>query len=572
MQTSSDTPSEDGGGGALRRYGPVVAIVVVVALIAGVVIANAGSEDEKDAVGNAKNVKRPDGAISWSEADEAGTTDDYEWPATCDKETGRVAMPYYFTPECYANVEDNGGATSRGVTGDEIKVVFYSAPENDAVLDYITGPIANDDKPPEIEETTKNYSEMFGALYQTYGRKVVVEVLKASGQSQDEVAARADAKRAVEEMGAFAVWGGPALTTAWADEISALGAICIGCLVGTSDWVEERAPYLYSITMSGKQVNIHASEYVGKKLAGKPAEFAGDEALQDKERVFGHIYIQSSEESDITAAQFKDVLAEQDVELAEVLPYELDPARLAEQATSVISKLKAAGVTTVLLQGDPIAPSNFTQEATAQQYFPEWVIAGGTLVNTTVFGRVYDQEQWQHAFGVSTGAVPTKPEDGAAYRLHDWYFGEEPPAAKTSPVLYPNPSLFYAGLQNAGPNLTPETFRDGLFSADPIDELALTAPSLTWGDHGRWNDYDLGSKADWAGIDDMTEIWYDADATGADETRTEGTGMLRFVDGGKRYLAGEWTDELKVFEEEGSVMMYEEAPESEQVKDYDPPS
>jgi hypothetical protein len=571
MQTSSDEPSEDGGGGALRRYGPVVAIVVVVALIAAVVIANAGGDDTEDAVGDAKNVKRPSGAISYNQAKEDGTVDDHEWPDTCDTETGRIAMPYYFAGECFANADDNGGETSPGVTGDTIKVVFYSAPENDAVLDYITGPIKNDDTPAEIEQTTQNYAEMFGALYQTYGRKVEVEILKASGQSQDEVAARADAKRAVQEMGAFAVWGGPALTPAWADEIAALGAICIGCMVGSSEWVEDRAPYLYTVTMSGKQNNVHAAEYVTKKLAGKNAELAGDEAMHDQERVFGHLYISSSEESKVSADYLGELLDEQDIDLAEVLSYQLEPARLAEQATSIISKLKSAGVTTVLLQADPIAPSTFTEEATAQEYFPEWVIAGGLLSDTSVFGRAYDQKQWAHAFGFSNTRAASLPADQtAAFRLHEWFFGEDPPAVKSSPVLYPNPSVFFNGVQSAGPNLTPETFRDGIFSATPRD-LAQTAPLLTWGDHGFWSDYDLGAKVDWAGIDDATEIWYDPEATGLDESRTEGKGMVRFVDGGQRYLPGDWTEDLKVFEEEGSVILYEEVPESERVKDYDPP-
>ena len=70
---------------------------------------------------------------------------------------------------------------------------------------------------------------MMNALYQTYGRKVVLKFLDASGTSENGTAARADAVKAVEELGAFAVWGGPVLAPAWTEEIKARGVICLGC-------------------------------------------------------------------------------------------------------------------------------------------------------------------------------------------------------------------------------------------------------------------------------------------------------------------------------------------------------
>ena len=58
--------------------------------------------------------------------------------------------------------------------------------------------------------------------------------------------------------------------------------------------------------------------------------------------------------------------------------------------------------------------------------------------------------------------------------------------------------------------------------------------------------------------DDATAVWWDPDATGKDEAGNEGTGMLRYVDGGRRYLPGEWpTDPIPFFEEEGSVTIYD---------------
>lgn len=500
MQPSSDQPTDPEGSNALRRYGPIVAIVAVIAVIAGLVLAGGGDDDEAAETTDDRTettdggtettdgeATRPEGAISWTQAQDDDL--DVTFPETCDEETGRAAIPYFFAAECFADVEDNGGETHRGVTEDSITVVYYSEPETDAVLDFITGPIANDDTRGQIEETVQGFMELFGTYYQTYGRTVDFRVVEASGSSTDEVAARADAQRAIEEHQPFAAIGGPTLTNAWADEMAAGGVVCISCgATGNEQFRADRAPYLISIGMAGNQTDAHAAEWVSKRLLGKPAEHGGD-AVADQERVFGHVYITSSEESDQNARGFADGLSEAGVELAEQLSYELDPGRLPEQATSIISKLKQSGVTTVLLQADPVAPATFTQEATAQEYFPEWAVVGGTLVDTNTFGRVFEQEQWQHAFGITGNAVPLPPETTAGFALYEWFHGSPPPADQTAPILFPSPSLFFALLQGAGPELTPETFNQALFAYTPT-QRAITQPSLSWGDHGIWEDTD----------------------------------------------------------------------------------
>ena len=92
-----------------------------------------------------------------------------------------------------------------------------------------------------------------------------------------------------------------------------------------------------------------------------------------------------------------------------------DPATIQQQASQVITKLKTAGVTSVIFSGDPVAPRDFTKEATAQEYFPEWIVAASTLVDVTAFARTYDQQQWAHAFGVTQLAARGNPEKSGAY-------------------------------------------------------------------------------------------------------------------------------------------------------------
>lgn len=574
MLPSSDGPEVDRSK-VLRRWGPLAALALVAVIVLAVlVVGGGGSDDDEDAAaggggggdGAGQEAEAPDGAVSWSEAEEAGTTDELTWPDTCDQETGQVAMPYLLAAECYADVEgDNGGETSKGVTGEAIKVVAYVPPESDPVYEYITQAIANDDTVEDVSQTVQGYVDAFNATYQTYGREVDLEILVGSGSANDEVAARADAVRAADEMGAFAVLGGPVLTSAFADELAAREVVCVGCTAGNPEYFQERAPYLWSTAINADQVLVHLVEYMEKKLAGKPAEFAGDEALTGEERVFGYLWIESNDTSAEQAEKLEEMLSEAGIELAESISYTLDPARLQEQATSVITRLKQAGVTTVLFSGDPVAPGPFTTEATAQDFHPEWLLGPQALVDTVAFSRTYDQEQWEHAFGPSPLTVNLPQTERSPFKVYEWFNGELPPAADTSSVIMPNPALFFSGIQSAGPNLTPETFRDGLFSR-PQTPIYRTQASISFGDQGFW-DY----AEDYNGSDNMTEIWWDPDATGEDEIGREGTGMWRYVDGGARYLPGEWTDEVKLFDEEGSDTILDTPPEDETPPDYPAP-
>jgi hypothetical protein len=564
MQPSSAGSGPDRGSN-LRRYGPIIAIVVVIAIVAVVVLVASGSDDKKTASTASGSTSSqasglPEGAIPFSQK---GSHPEATFPSTCDTSTGKVAIPFFYAPECFANVADNGGATANGVTKDTVTVVVYLSPDTDPILDFITAPIHNDDTADQIQATYEGFTDLFNQYYQTYNRKVVLKFLHGSGPSDDEVAARADAVKATEELGAFAVWGGPVLAPAWTEEIKAHNVICLGC-----PDIEDPKPVVFPITASGDQTRTHLAEYIIKKLKDKPAQFAGDDAFKSKTRTFGQIYINTAGSSaDADAAAFKQRLSDGGVTIDQV-PYRLDDL-IANPgvATNVISKLKADGVTTVVVNTDPIAPKSFTEEATKQNYFPEWVYGGSALVDTNAFGRTYDQKQWAHAFGITSLAARTTKEVADRFDLYRWFKGTEAPANDTVGVLAPQPELFFAGLQFAGPKLTVDTFRQGLFAATaPTDARTTTAVGISYGDHGIWPD------TDFYGIDDFTEIWWDPNASGPDEIDNEGNGLMRFVDQGKRYRPGEWPSDLRVFDPANTSTLLDTLPTAETPKEYPSPA
>jgi len=553
----------------------VVAIVAAVAVAGGVLVLSGGDDGDEGAAGTTtvadtgsagarSSDDLPEGVLPFSVAEAEGI--DVDWPDTCNTELGQVAYPSYFAPECYAPFEgDNGGETAPGVTADSIKVVWYLAPEVDPIIDFISEGISDDSRA-EVEETVSGFNELYADFGETYGREIDLEFYDATGTADDEVAARADAVAIAEDIAPFMVLNGPLLTSAFAEELAAREISCLQCGPNQpTDFYADADPYLLTITMNAEQGQVHTSDFVGQQLAGRNAEFAGDD-LAAQERTFGLVYLDSVEGADQNLSDFEDLLADEDVTLAETVGYD-SPVTLQTTAASVIAKLKDAGVTSVLFSGDPVAPRELTREATAQDYFPEWIITpSSVLVDTTVFARTYDQEQWAHAFGVVTGAARGNPDNQGTGFVYEWYFGEEPPAADTVALLSAQLTTFYNVVQGVGPDLTAQNFRDTIFAAERTPP-AVTQPSLSWGDKDIWPD------TDWLGIDDTTVVWWDPEATGPDERGDEGVGMWAYVEGGRRYLPGEWPDtDTLAFDPEGAVTIYEERPPGEEVPDYPSPA
>jgi hypothetical protein len=459
------------------------------------------------------------------------TFPDYEWVENCDLRTGRIRIPSVYSPPCVPRYEgDNGGSTSPGVTEDTIKVVAYRSPTGSDILAALQGMT---DKPEDVTTTGLAFREMLSELYETYGRRVEFIRFEGSGAADDPVAAKADAIKVAEEIKPFASIGGPAITFTYAEELASRGIVCIACTVAVPDaFAQEHAPYVWGLTPSPEQFLRTLGEYVTRRLVDQKAEFAGP-ALRDKERVFGVVHFEQDPPvfgavADLayetgSALGFKTEVTE---------TYTLDVAKLPERAASIIAKMKASGVTTILFLGDPIMPVSLTAAATAQGYEPEWIVTGTVLTDTTAFGRNYDQSQWAHAFGISNLAGRRPQEKQEAYRLHEWFHGEPPAAKLNTGVIYPPLFMLFLGIHLAGPNLTPATFRDGMFNYPPSGG-GPTNPQISFGNHGYF------AEPDYFTIDDAAEIWWDADLSGRDEQGKDGTGMWSYAQRGKRYLPGE---------------------------------
>lgn len=480
---------------------------------------------------------------------------------TC-RPDGRQAGISRYMPPCASFSGFNGGATARGVTEDAIKIVRYRGPLDpgtQAILE--SGNLADD---PETQK--RSYEALltyYNQHHQTYGREVVM-VDYEGGDLEDDEAMRADAVKIANDIRAFAVIVGTPeapIPQVLARELAQRGVICICTTSLTSTWYQENPPYVFSSLPTITEYSRHIAEYIGKRLAGKKARWAGDElnpaqGYTQMERRFGLVYLEGTRgRANPDARRAKDELlaelAKYGVRLHKVIGYMYDPGRNQQDVTNVIAQLKAANITTVIPYVDPLYPILFTQEATRQTYFPEWFISGTGLSDTTTAGRLYDQQQWRHAFGVSPLWVTWVDERNSA-GWREYHHGRPQDADGDEGVLINIYRAYFQtlfhGIQLAGPRLTPDAFARGEFSYPKTGGTAAL-PLV-------FRNRQLPTE-----IKDFTEVWYDVDRQGKDERGEDGRGMVMKANMGERYLLGEWpSSNAAAFRDEGAIAVSDNPP------------
>lgn len=560
---------------ALRRYGPLVAIIAVVVVVAIFVAVSQSGNDASKATTN-PSTPVPKGPLTYPEAQAQHKAGSINWGPNCDTSTGKVKVPLTYAPPCVQPYDPtpkngkpaNGGATAPGVTADTITIALYQS-QPDPVQQGFFQQTGSDESLKTEADTVRAYLDFFQSHYETWGRKINLVIVKGSGAPDDEAAAKADAIKVATQVKAFASWGGPSETSAYANELATRGVLCLGdCLLAASDsFATDTAPHTWLTFPSTDQSAELWTQFITREVAGRKAVHAGDPKLRDQVRRFGLVrFDETFAGLDQSGKQFVSALRSKGVKLAAQAPYQLDVSKFQESARTIIAKMKAAKVTSVIFAGDPLTPSFLTKEATAQKYFPEWIILGAAYTDTSLFGRQYDQKQWAHAFGVSELPAPVAESQDQFATILDWQTGK-PPAAKTYKVLVQAPLIFFTGLHLAGPDLTDETFRDGLFRYPSIATTKPTWLHISWGKQGIW------PGTDWFGSDDATLIWWNPNATGTDEVGNTGKGMYEYAEGGRRYLPNGWPQgPARVFDPATSIVTFKTVPPDQRPPSYPPPA
>ena len=459
--------------------------------------------------------------------------------------------------------DDNGGATYQGVSADTIKVVALLPNEAQRANPGGAAPINRvDNSRGTYENAVHDGLLAYLPWFETWGRDIEVKFLTSSGS--DEAAQRADAVTAkaqkpfaamhfiVEGLDVFEAEMANAKVLSWG-----YGT--------TSDKALKQAPYRWG--QSDAQAGaVNTAEVVGKQLVGKKAEFAGSDDIKQQTRKLGVVYMPNL----IDVKGLKDGLADFKGSVAVESPYDGngatfgDPTTSQEQAPLFVSKMKASGVTTVILFSDVSMTKAVMEEATKQEWYPEWFFTGAVYHDIGALARTYPTEQSAQAFGISflnpyvvPDPVPAPPAMSLTDQLipHNWYWG----LGRGTQGNSVGSQLLWMlnGIHTAGPNLTPKTFQQGLFALPATNGAAsgYTTNSMTAYGRTAGLSYDEYMTQ---GLD-YAPWWWDPDQFGPSSGNLgDGQGVGWYVDGAKRYKAGTWPEkQFAWFDEGGAVFKFD---------------
>ncbi|HZU72623.1 MAG TPA: hypothetical protein VE990_07605 [Acidimicrobiales bacterium] len=460
-------------------------------------------------------------------------------PSFCPFGVGDPPLQFnspYAPPCAPAYTGRNPGSTYHGVSATTVKIAV--ADDTGATFSS-NGPVA--DQPTAAENSAERFftdMQIFlNHTFQFWGRSLQLiadtQGSGANGDTKAEVAAAKD----------YQVFGAVGYTPPFCPEAvhDAMPNFCRVAVYPLPVYQQDQ-PYLYSWWMNETLQDQFLAESVCSNLVGRRAEWAGA-GIQGKVRKFGLIYSEG--------AQFpvdgNDILADLKSTCGLVpavsVGYDInqnDPNGSQALADAVV-KFQANGVTTVIDEMDYVAGIEVTDQANSSGYVPEWYMDGASGIDRNQLAALMNQAEWSHAFGLTNDEMEIPPADWACYQV----------IQEVDPGFSPNQTLctyhfeslvqMAAGIQAAGPDLTPATLERGLIR----------------------NGYKFYSRPAWPagggfGPDDPTyiknaaEIWWNPGAT--NPVTGDPTGAYEYLDGGARYRLGQLPPGERPYFSQGSTV------------------
>lgn len=406
----------------------------------------------------------------------------------------------------------NPGKTYQGVSESEVKILYYRGKGSDAVDTILKAQGAFVDVPTQVAFFTV-MAEFINKHYETYGRTVKIEVFegKCNTIPPDYRCLRNEARQVVAEKQPFMVFDHTSLHSPFFAELSATKTINLGGWHFRDQFNKAWAPYHYDVWMSGTQLAQAFGQFYCAQLHGKKAIYAGDEAIKQRTRVLGVISTNDPENKK-TVDDLKAELSKCGASVAHEYYYAQDISTADQQRRAGVAKMREAPEsTTVLCMCDLVAPAFLYQTQEEQRYYPENAVAGTGFMDADKAARSYDtllpsdptcrcNHQFENAFGLSAiGAQENyeKGEDLAGRIYKALGKGNKAPFdAATAYAEYT--SLIGTMIQQAGPNLNPQTVAAGLAKTPA---LAVKSPHR----EGRSI---RPAEGDFTWIDDMRMVYW----------------------------------------------------------------
>jgi hypothetical protein len=169
-------------------------------------------------------------------------------------------------------------------------------------------------------------------------------------------------------------------------------------------------------------------------------------------------------------------------------------------------------ITTVISACDPITLIYLTGDLDNAHYLPEFINAGVAFTDEDLLAQLFDQGAWAHAFGITNNG------DTPPYGASLGYFAAKSvdpnnPPAHVVDQIYEDLYMLALGIQGAGPDLTPQTFQQGLQNYSGGN-----------GQYGPWT-FDFEGRPEWTPQHEYRYEWWNPNAVSGYD-REKGTWVV----------------------------------------------
>jgi hypothetical protein len=461
-------------------------------------------------------------------------------PRACPRGFGnppRQIESVYSAPCAGPFNEDNGGATYKGVTANEIRVALIMCTNVMASKNGLIDENATDGN--GRDKTLRAYQRYFNQNYQFYGRHLqIVSLNPKDGNTCNETANKAMVTEADDTYHSFGIMADIGYT--YQEAVRRKMVVEAHWTAGQPDYYRRNFPYMFSPTLDADKLVDANVEFLCKQIVGKPAANTDDPNINGKPRKLGIVSWAGSDWG-ASGQVYQDALAKRcnaKFDAVETVDTFSESANSAQTWSSVVTKFKLEGITTILFGIDYVFGGQIANAASAQDYYPEWIVCGCFAWDTNIAMHFFvNSAQWRHAFGITAREVPRAQPETDWYRAYQSVEPSGDPDETVGLVVFNSLVHLANGIQMAGPNLTPETFMQGLF------KVPARPPDPAWSIGGGFSPGDL-TYPDYVGF-----IWWNPTDLAPDDST--GPGAYRHVYQGKKFRIGELPEEPIPFFKDG---------------------
>jgi hypothetical protein len=462
------------------------------------------------------------------------------------------------SPPCVAYFDgDNGGATYKGVTAEEIRVLWHIGANEFGTSGTSRGNEA-EPSPGVYDVHDAQYDSLsfrllrlaeryFNERYQLYGRKVhfFVQVGAIFPPPEER---RKEAVEGLQANPFVVVDQAPGATaeyvSAFADDDRLVFVESGGqeLAVGLrQDFYRQHAGRIWSFGPSLEQRAASMVDYACTAVVNSPVSFSGVAADNGKPRKLAVVGMRDDVSfpeyttytkliSDGIRSCGGDIVVPDGRSTQHCWNERFSPCP--EEAVQEMARYQQAGATTVLMTDNN--DLNMYTGAETIRWQPEFVILGdGYGENTSGMQDTKSQapDASAHVRAITSNALsPADPADRPCFRAAK----SADPAAPDQDVrifwciMYPTLRTVFVGLQVAGPKLTPTAMDRGFHAIPPLRSTDPQTPACY---------FDPG---DYSCTKDVTLMHWDQNGRTPGDTTAQG--CWRMTGGGARYLRGTWPD------------------------------